>query len=167
MTTLLNKNYLACALLACCFLNSPAMASGGLGMNRSGEPLPMPEKSAPDMSVCTKKMLVNPRLASKECLFAQLGDLEIKVDKRYAEINSSLPEKYDPADDNTNPNAIADHDTLSKTAMHQVYSDWRIYQHKACYAYSRKNSLQSRDGNEYSICMLGEYKQHLNFLKRF
>lgn len=146
MTKPFSKKYLSATLLACCFLNSTAMALSTLPDNY--------------MDVCSKKMLANPRAATNECLYAQIHNLDVKIDKRYDEIDSGLPATSLPATE-------SEYETLSQDSMHSFAKTARSYQEQACMAYAAKFGLQRKYADrESAICTIGVLKQHLNFLKR-
>jgi hypothetical protein len=146
MTKPISKKHLACALLACFFLSTPAMAK---------------KMPVPDMSKCSKKMLANPRLATDECLTAQVDDLKIKVENRYNQINSHLPPASAPATD-------TEYETLSQDRINDLASNFKTYQDKACSVQAASYGLQKRgEDKEYAICMIDGLKQHLNYLKHF
>lgn len=129
------------------FLSLPAMALSTLPDNY--------------MDVCSKKMLSNPKVATDECLYAQIHNLGVKVSKRYDEIDGHLPVSSTPATD-------TEYETLSRDSMNTFAAATRNYQDHACKAYAAHFGLQRKYADrEYAICMVGALKQHLNFLKSF
>jgi hypothetical protein len=115
--------------------------------------------SAQAQPSCTKKMLKEPTSATDQCLSDQVQALNLKIEKRYAEINAKLPEVSAPATDTQN-------EGISKARMNDVYDSWKSYQKKACMADAARFDLQKRYENRmYSVCWISAAKQHLAFLR--
>lgn len=110
-------------------------------------------------SSCTKNMYKELTSASDQCLSDQVAQLTSKIEKRYSEIISKLPDVATPASN-------VENEGLSKEKMNEVYVSWKNFQLKGCLADASRYDLQKRYENRmYSICWISSAKQHLVFLR--
>jgi hypothetical protein len=106
---------------------------------------------------CTKKMFNQPTSASDQCLSDQVDALKSKIEKRYADMGSKLPDTA---------TSTSGGDSMSKARLSEVHDLWKSYQNKACLMDAARYDLQPRYENRmYSICWIAGAKQHLALLR--
>jgi hypothetical protein len=136
MKTTLNQQYSSVYLLICVFFSLPAQAE----------------------SSCTKQMFRDPFTATNPCLSEQVEALNSKIERRYAEIISGLPEQ-------ATPETTTEYEGLSKSRMNEVYTSWKNYQGKYCSAQASSYSLTRRNEDRaYLNCFIAGAKQHLKVI---
>ncbi len=111
-------------------------------------------------SSCTKEMFRDPFTATNSCLSEQVGTLNSKIEKRYAEIAGKLPEQATPQTD-------TEYEGLSKSRMGEVHTSWKNFQEKFCSAQASGYGLTKRNEDRANLsCLIAGAKQHLKAIAK-